>query len=103
MHGQMGRRSSASRADWPGAWPHRAGQLREVLPRPLHDEAQPEDGAVQVGRLVEQAVLQVAILAHLDVAPEDAGRRWVGILGRQLPPGSPLPPEGSYLENWNLG
>lgn len=65
--------------DWAGQGPHLECQLREVLPCPLHNEAQPENGAVQVGHLIKRAVFQIAVLPVLDVAPEDAqGIRWEG-------------------------
>lgn len=84
--------------------PHRARQLREVLARPLHDEAQLEDGAVEVGDLVEGAAFQVAVGAGLDVAPEDGPRpRWAGRQAPSSRPRAPRAPPGSYLENWNLG
>lgn len=87
-------------------------QLREVLPCLFHNEAQLENGTVEVRDLIERAVFQVAILPVLYVAPADRARPTSRTLNPQTPrspEGAPIPspwspyPSGSYLENWNLG
>lgn len=57
-------------ATQPPSTQHLLSQLRKVLARLLHKEAQLEDGAVKGRGGVEHAALQVATLRCLNVAPE---------------------------------